>query len=105
MTKELLLKALSFLTSIGLAVSSYFLTDTYKKMDSMRSDITELQIKASRYEGSSLSSSDFIKAREVIDSQIVATDKRVIALEENNKMIREYLSEIKQDIKEIKSKN
>jgi hypothetical protein len=104
MNKELLLKALSFLTSIGLAVASYFLTDTYQKMDSMRSDITELQIKAGKLEGSSFSSSDFIKAREVLDSQIVATDKRVIALEENNKAIKEILTEMKQDLKDIKAR-
>jgi hypothetical protein len=104
MNKELLLKALSFLTSIGLAVASYFLTDTYQKMDSMRSDITELQIKAGKLEGSSFSSNDFIKAREVLDSQIVATDKRVIALEENNKAIKEILTEMKQDLKDIKAR-
>ena len=42
------------------------------------------------------------KAKEIIDSQIVATDRRVLVLEESQKTIREYLTEIRSDLKEIK---
>jgi hypothetical protein len=103
MNRELLIKALSFLTSIGLAITGYFLADTYAKMDGMRKDITELQISSERVIASRFSSSDFVKAKEIIDSQIVATDKRVIALEESQKTIKEYLYEMRADIKDIKN--
>lgn len=103
MTRDILLKALSFLTSAGLAVASYFLTDTYQKMESMRDDITALQIKTEKIEGNQFSVNDFLKAREVIDSQIVSTDKRVLVLEESQKTIKEYLLDIRTDIKEMKN--
>ena len=102
MSREKLLKILSLLTTIGVAVAGYFLTDTYKKMDAMRVDINDLQISSARVEGSRFSSSDFVRAKEIIDSQIVATDKRVLVLEESQKTIREYLTEIRSDLKEIK---
>ena len=102
MNRELLLKALSFLTAVGLAVSGWFLKDTYEKMYEMREDITELQISSERVSASRFSSSDFVKAKEIIDSQIIATDRRVLVLEESQKTIKEYLSEIRSDIKEIK---
>lgn len=102
MNRDIILKALSFLTSLGLAVASYFLTDTYKKMDDMRVDITQLQIKAEKIEENRFSVSDFVRAKEIIDSQIVATDKRVLILEEGQKTIKDYLFEIRSDIKEIK---
>ena len=102
MNRELLLKALSFLTSVGLAVSGYFLADTYQKMDKMRDDITDLQLHKERVESSRFSALDFIKAKDIIDSQIVSTDKRVLVLEESQKTIKEYLVEIKADLKEIK---
>ena len=104
MNRELLLKALSFLTSVGLAVAGYFLADTYQKMDKMRDDITSLQLHRERIEASQFSSVDFIKAKEIIDSQIVATDKRVLVLEESQKTIKEYLVEIRMDLKDIKHK-
>ena len=103
MNREILLKILSFLTTIGVALSGWFFNDAYAKMDAMREDITSLQLHRERVESSQFSVTDFIKARDIIDSQIVATDKRVIALEESQKTIKEYLSEIKGDVKEIKA--
>lgn len=102
MNKEVLLRILSLLTAIGVAVSGWFLKDTYQKMDSMRTDIGALQIASARVEGSRFSSSDFVKAKEIIDAQIVSTDRRVLVLEESQKTIREYLQEIRTDLKEIK---
>jgi len=103
MNRELLLKALSFLTAVGLAVSGWFLKDTYAKMEAMRHDITELQISSEKINASRFSSMDFVKAKEIIDSQLVSTDRRVLVLEESQKTIKEYLSEIRSDIKAIKS--
>ena len=71
-------------------------------MDAMRDDISELQISSARVEGNRFSATDFVKAKEIIDSQIVATDKRVLVLEESQKVVKEYLIEIKADLKEIK---
>lgn len=102
MTRDLLIKALSFLTSVGLAVSGYFLADTYAKMDDMRKDITQLQLHAERVDSNKFSPTDFMKAREVIDSQLISTDRRIIALEEGQKTIKEYLTEMRTDIKDIK---
>jgi len=105
MNRELLLKALSFLTSIGLAVASYFLTDTYKKMDDMRTDITELKIHKERAEASQFTAADFNRAKENIDAQIIATDRRVLILEESHKSIKELLVEIRGDLKDLKNSN
>lgn len=103
MNRDLILKALSFFTSVGLAVSGYFLKDTYQKMDEMRKDITQLQIKTETTASNRFTSGDFVKAKENIDSQIIAADKRIIALEESQKTIKEYLVEIRSDLKEIKN--
>lgn len=103
MNRDLLLKALSFFTSLGLAIASYFLTDTYKKMDEMRKDITQLQIHTERIETNKFSPVDFMKAREAIDSQLTSSDRRIISLEESQKTIKEYLVEMRADIKEIKN--
>lgn len=102
MSRDLLLKALSFFTSIGLAVSGYFFTQTFQKMDEMRHDITALQIHASRMEVSAIAHPELGRVRDSLDTRITEGNQRIISLEENNKIIREFLVEIRADIKQIK---
>lgn len=71
----------------------------------MEGDITHLKLQAAEVSGSRFSSTDFVKAKEIIDSQIIATDKRVLILEESQKTIKEYLFEIRSDLKEIKGEH
>lgn len=102
MNREIFLKILTGLTTIGLAVSSWFFNETFQRIQTMENDIGNLKLQAAEVSGSRFSSSDFVKAKEIIDSQIVATDKRVLVLEESQKTIKEYLFEIRADLKEIK---
>lgn len=102
MSRDLLLKTLSFFTSIGLAVSGYFFTQTFQKMDEMRHDITALQIHASRMEVSAIAHPELSRVRDNLDTRITEGNQRIISLEENNKIIREFLVEIRSDIKQIK---
>lgn len=103
MNREIFIKILTFLTTIGLAVSGWFFNETFQRMNTMEQDIGELQIYAVKDEASKFSSSDFIKAKEIIDAQIVSTDKRVLIMEESNKAIKEHLLEIKEVLREIKA--
>lgn len=97
-------KIFSIIISIAIAVSGYFLNSTFNTMQDMENRIYTLEIDSAKTSGSRFTSSDFVDAKKVIDNQILAADKRIIILEEQNKAIRDLLNEIKLDLKELKSR-
>ena len=97
-------KAFSILTSIGLAVSGWFLNQAYAKMQEGEGRGQKVELVQATNEGNRFTSNDFVTAKGTIDNQFLAQDRRITILEENLKSIREILLELKGDIKEIKSK-
>ncbi|MDB4314427.1 hypothetical protein N9955_00080 [bacterium] len=104
MNRELLLRALSFLTTLGLVVAGWFLKDTYQSMESMKTDITLLQIQTANLEKTALSNSSFIESKELINAKIALNDKRVSIVENNFNNLLTILNEVKRDVKDIKDR-
>ncbi len=97
-------KALSILTSIGLAVSGWFLNSAYDSLQGLERRVQQVELFQAQTNGNRFTSGDFVKAKETIDTQFLAQDRRITILEENLKTIRDILLEMKEDIKELKTR-
>ena len=100
--KNILYKLLTFLTSLGLAVSGWFLTKTYDRLDALDNAVMELRLIDEKNGNSKFSTSDWYIAKTLIDADRNAMDKRIIKLEEAIPVIKESLLEIKQTLKDGK---
>lgn len=104
--KAILYKVITFITSgvitIMLSISGWFIKENMNNIAECRKDITELKLNAERTAGNRFTSSDFVKAKEIIDQQQLTIDRRVTILEENTRSIKDLMIEIKADLKEIK---
>jgi hypothetical protein len=100
---NLLLKALTTITSIGLAVSAFFLTKTYDRLDTLDKQYQELRVENIKITSSLFTSKEFNHAKSIIDQNLVNNDRRLLVLEENTKVTNSLLQEIRQDIKGIKN--
>ena len=101
--KNYLQRILSILTSVGLAISGWFLTTAYNQLDQLNNRVQTIELKQAETSGNRFTSADWTNAKTIIDADRLALDKRLIVVEENNRQVREMLVEIKQDLKEIKS--
>lgn len=99
-----LLKGLSLATSIGLAISSYFLADCYTRLGAVESNVINLRIDAATVSSNRFTSGDFVKAKSQIDEVQLQNERRILTLEEHNKSIQALLQEIRADVKELNSK-
>lgn len=107
--KQLLYKILAFVMSaviaISIAVTGYFVNDNVNQINACTQEIQELKINAATVAGNRFTSSDFVRAKGIIDEQINSSFQRTLVLEEQYKSIKNIMTEIKNDVKELKSRN
>jgi len=103
--KSILYKLITFITSgvitIMLSISGWFIKENMNNIAECRKDIAELKLNAERTAGNRFTSSDFVKAKEIIDQQQLTVDRRVTILEENTRTIKDLIIEIRADVKEM----
>lgn len=98
------LKIASFIMSIAIMISSFFLTKAWDKISNLEKDIVELKIDASRTQSNRFSSNDWVTAKSILDSERLSMDRRLIRMEETIPMINDSISEIKQTIRRLDEK-
>ena len=104
--KAILYKIITFITSgvitIMLSISAYYIKENSSSIAECRRDIATLKLNHAQTDSNRFTSGDFVKAKEIIDSQQLILDRRVTILEENTRTIKDWMLEIKSDLKEIK---
>ena len=96
---------LSILISVGLAVSGFMLKEAYTKIENIGKDVQELKVSQASTSANRFSSNDWMVQKTQLDEQKLQMEKRVISLEECSKNIMTLLTEIRQDIKELKQEH
>lgn len=89
----------SFVMSIAIMISSWFLTQAWDKISNVEKEVTKLQIVTATMEGNRFSSKDWSDAKSVLDGERLVLDRRIIRLEESIPVIKDSLIEIKQTLK------
>ena len=95
------IKIASFVMSIAIMVSSFFLTKAWEKITNLEKDVSQLKIDYSVASSTQLTYKQWIDAKSIIDSERVALDKRLIKIEETYPMINNSIMEIKQSINRL----
>lgn len=94
----------SIIMSGAIMVSSWFLKETIFSLNECKKDIIELKLADERTSNNRFTSNDWVIEKRQLDEQRLVTEKRITVVEESNKMIKELLTEIKDDLKELKTK-
>jgi hypothetical protein len=89
-----------FIMSIAIAISTFFLTEAWKKISNIEEEVNGLKVTTTHLKDSRLTVTDWISAKTVLDSERLALDRRLIRMEESLPIIKESLIEIKQTLKE-----
>jgi len=98
-TMSWILKIGGFIMSVALAVSNYFLKTTMDKISEMDKRINVLELSNATNSGTKFTTADWATQKAFIESDRNSLDKRVLKLEENSLVIKEFLIEIKSILK------
>ena len=96
------LKIGSFIMSIAIMITSWFLNQAWNRIGAVEDKVHEIELTNVQITSSRFTSSDWTNAKTVLDSDRLALDRRIIRLEESLPAIKESLIEIKQAINEKK---
>jgi hypothetical protein len=97
------LKIGSFIMSIAIMISSWFLNQAWNRIGQVESKVQSIELVQAETRSNKFTSTDFNNAKVIIDAERLALDRRVIRLEESLPTIKDSLTDIKQTLKEIKS--
>jgi hypothetical protein len=92
----------SFIISIFIMISSWFLNQAWGRIAEIERSVKQLELSSASTSGNRFTSGDWTKAKEILDSERLSMDRRVIRLEESIPMIKETQFDIKKSIDEIK---
>lgn len=96
------LKIGSFIMSIAIMISSWFLNQAWNRIGQVEDKVHQIELAQAETKSNRFTSMDFNSAKIILDSERLAIDRRVIRLEESLPTIKDSLNEIKQSLKEIK---
>lgn len=99
------IKGASFIMSIAIMISSFFLTKAWEKISNLEKDIIELKIESGKVQSNRFSSNDWVNAKTILDTERLAMDRRIIRIEETYPTISESISEIRQSIRKIEDEH
>lgn len=89
----------SFIMSIAIMVSSWFLNQAWTRINNNEQSIRTLELKAAEISGNRFSTTDWSYQKTLLDNERLAMDRRLIRLEESLPVIKDSLLEIKQSLK------
>lgn len=95
----------SIVITISLAVSGWFIKENINNISNCQKDIIELKLAAEKVSASRFTASDWIIEKRQLDENRLQQEKRIVVVEENMRQVKELLSEIKADVKELKERN
>lgn len=92
----------SFVMSIAIMVSSWFLNQAWERINTIEKSVRALEIASATTNGTKFTANDWANAKSILDADRLAMDRRIIRLEESLPTIKESLIEIKNNIDKIK---
>lgn len=98
-------RVLSAIFVIGMSISSYFLSETMNQIKDIDSRVNKIEIYNATISGNKFTYSDWQQSKALLDQDRQALEKRTIVLEQNFLSVKELLTEIRLDIKELKQDN
>lgn len=98
-TLSWILRIGSFIMSIAIMVSSWFLNQAWNRIGDNEKAIRVLELHNAQSDGNKFTAIDWTIQKTLIDSEKLALDRRIIRLEEALPVIKDTLIEIKQTIK------
>jgi hypothetical protein len=101
-TASWILKISSFVMSIAIMISSWFLSQAWDKINTIEKSVHELEITAALTNSTKFTNNDWASAKSVLDADRLAMDRRIIRLEESLPSIKDSLIEIKNSIQREK---
>lgn len=90
---------------IGMTVSSYFLNETMNQIKDIDSRVNKIELHNAANAGTKFTYSDWQQSKALLDQDRQALERRTIVLEQNFLSVKELLTEIRLDIKELKQDN
>ncbi len=94
----------SFVVSISIMVSSFFLNEAWNRINNIEKEVHELQISEASVSSSRFTAMDWQTNKSIIDQQHLITSQRILVVEENLKNLKEVMMEIRTDVKTIKER-
>jgi hypothetical protein len=85
--------------SVAIAISSFFLKEAWYKISDLEKKVNTIMIAAAEPSGNRFTSTNWIDAKSILDSERLAQDRRIMRLEESVPVIKESLLEIKQTLR------
>ena len=95
------LKIAGFIMSIAIMVSSWFLNQAWSRINDVEKTVHKLEIDSASVEGNKFTTTDWVKAKTLLDIERSDFDRRLIRLEESIPVIKDSLLSIKDSIKSI----
>lgn len=92
----------SFVMSIAIMVSSWFLNQAWERINNIEKSIRDLELATATTNGTKFTANDWANAKSILDADRLAMDRRVIRLEESLPTIKETLIDIKNNIDKLK---
>lgn len=92
----------SFLMSVAITVSSWFLNQAWTRINEAERNIQENRLKLSTLEATRYTAADWSVNKTLLDSERLEMDRRIMRLEESYPVIKESLLEIKNSINETR---
>lgn len=86
----------SFLMSVAIMVSSWFLNQAWNRINEIEKSVHKLEIETATTNGNRFTSSNWADAKAILDAEKLSLDRRVMRLEESIPVIRESLLELRE---------
>jgi hypothetical protein len=85
--------------SISIAASSWFLNQAWTKISTLEQKVHAIEVSAASIAGNKFSSTEWVNAKAILDSERTLLDRRIVRLEESIPVIKDSLIEIKDQLK------
>lgn len=99
------LKIASFIMSIAIMISSFFLTKAWDKISNIETKVAKLELDYGVHSTSQFTYKQWVEAKTNLDNERNAMDRRLIRIEETYPTINNAIIEIKQSIRRMEDQS
>jgi len=100
---NIVIKAGSFIMSIAIMISTWFLNQAWSRIGQVEHRIAKIELTQAETKSNRFTSMDWNNAKNIMDAEHLTLDRRIIRLEESIHTIKDSLTEIKDSLREIKN--